>query len=42
MIFVVLSSWLRAILRVLPVHLMNADSVPDVYQHSDQVKQPVL
>ena len=38
-IFMVLSSWLRAIARVHPVHLMNADSVPDGCQPSDQAKQ---
>jgi len=39
MIFTVLSSWLRAIARIHPVHLMNADSAPDGCQRSDQAKQ---
>jgi len=40
----VLSSWLRlrAIVRVHPVHLMNADSAPDGCQPSDQAKELVL
>ena len=33
--FMVLSSWLGAIARVHPVHLMNADSAPDGCQSSD-------
>jgi len=39
-IIIVVSSWFfRAIARVHPVHLMNADSAPDDCQHSDQAKQ---
>jgi len=36
--FMVLSSWLRAIVRVHLDYLMNADSAPDGCQPSDQVK----
>ena len=35
-IFMVLSSWLRAVVRVHPVHLMNAVWVLGVHQPSDQ------
>jgi len=38
-IFMVLSSWLRAVARVHPVHWMNVDSVLDGCQPSDQAKQ---
>jgi len=39
-IIMVVSSWLlRAIARVHPVHLTNADPAPDDRQHSDQAKQ---
>ena len=38
-IFMVLSSWLRAIARAQAVQLINADSAPDGYQRSDQAKQ---
>jgi len=37
--FVVLSSWLRAIAGVHPVYLTNADPVPDGCQPSDEAKQ---
>jgi len=36
---IVLSSWLRAIARVHPVHLTYADSAPDGCQPSEQAKQ---
>jgi len=38
-LFIVLSSWLRAITRVDPVHLINAGSAPDRCQPGDQAKQ---
>ena len=39
MIFMVLSSWRSAIVRVHPVHMMNADSAPDGRQPSDQASR---
>ena len=39
MILMVLSSWLVAIAKVHPVHLMNADWVLGGCQHPDQANQ---
>jgi len=36
MIFMALSSWLTAIARVHPAHLMNPDCTPGGYQPLDQ------